>query len=75
MIPTPVEELDEADAILDQPTGQEAIVGKGRIISLVKAARIGCRFGFRNMTRLGPVHHFGNGHLHAEGQFVLGNPR
>jgi hypothetical protein len=40
MIPSPVIELHEADAVLDQAPGQQAVVGEGRIVALVDDARI-----------------------------------
>ena len=87
MIPAPVVELYEAHAILDQSSGQQAIVGKGGVVALVEATRVSGRFGFRNVTGLGSIqfqdmvrflfqiHHFGDRHLHTEGQLVLGYAR
>ena len=68
-VPAPVEELDVAHAALDQPAGQQAVVGERRRPRL-RSVLVQDRFGL-----LADVHHVGNGHLHAEGQLVLADPR
>ena len=55
VIPSPVEQLYEPHARLDQPPCQQAVVGHRRIVPSVKDPRIGLRFGLRYKTGLGPV--------------------
>jgi hypothetical protein len=66
-VPAPVEQLHEADAALDQPPRQQAVVGE-RFLAGLGAVE------FLDVVRLaGDVHDFGDFRLHAKGHFVLGN--
>ena len=69
VVPAAVEELDEADAALGHAAGEEAVAGEGAgfldfgaVESLVEL------FVFA-----GEVGEFGDGGLHAEGHFLLGD--
>ena len=64
-VPAPVEELDEADALLGEAAGEEAVVGEGGFAGF-------CAVGFEGFgVFFGDVHDAGDGGLHAVGQFVL----
>jgi hypothetical protein len=66
-IPSPIEELDIPDALLDQSPRQKAVVGEARVAGF---GTVGLQGG-RRFT--GDVHHLGHRHLHPEGQLVLGD--
>ena len=83
VVPAPIVELDEPDARLDQPTGEQAVVGERRVGPLVGDARVGGRVGvgdeaglravqFEDVPRLaGDVHDLRGRHLHPVGELVL----
>ena len=83
MIPAPVIQLHEPDAVFDQTAGQKTIVRKRRVISLVQRSWIVRAFRRRYKTGLCPVeiqyvlgfprdiHHFRNRNLHPARQFIL----
>lgn len=68
-IPAPIEQLYIANPLFNQAAGEEAVVTEGGFtqfdsVSLEDPGWL-----------LADVHHFGHGHLHAVGQFVLGYTR
>ena len=66
VVPAGVVDLDESDAAFGQATGQQAVVGEGRLA----VAGLGPvqRQGVRALLR--EVHEFGGAALHAEGHLV-----
>lgn len=66
-IPAPVEELDEADPLLHETPGEQAIIGE-RSGARLRAVILEDVLGF-----LGNIHHLGHGGLHAKGEFILGD--
>ena len=64
-VPTPVEELDKADAFLHEPTRLQTIV-RERSFARFRAIHVADVFRF-----LADVEHLGHGDLHAVGKFVL----
>ena len=69
VIPAIVENLDEADAPLDQPASEKAVSGEGSSPTVcVESVEFQNVLGFALHSR-----EFRNGRLHAVGQFVLRN--
>ena len=66
-IPSPVKELDVPDALFDEATCQEAVVGEARFTGF---STVGLEGGRRFAV---DVHHLGHRHLHSEGQLILGD--
>ena len=66
-VPAPVEEVDEAYALLDEPTGEQAVVREAGL------ARLGAVGLERRGLLLRDIHDLGHAGLHAEGEFVLGD--
>ena len=66
-VPTPVEEVHEAHAFLDEAAGEQAVVGEA---GFAGRRAVG---GERRGLLLGDVHDFRHAGLHAEGEFVLGD--
>ena len=66
-IPAPVKQVDEPHAFLNQPPGQQAVVGKTRT---TWCGPIGLKGLFRFS---GNIHHFRHTRLHPVGQFILGD--
>ena len=69
-VPAPVEELHVAHALLDQPAGEQAVVGERRLARARRRRASRTFFG-----SLADVHHLGHGDLHAVGQLVLADAR
>lgn len=69
VIPTAVEELDEADAALGHAAGKEAVAGEGAGFFDFGAVD----FFVEGFVLGGEVGELGDGGLHAEGHFLLGD--
>ncbi len=69
MIPSTVEELDEANATLGHAPGKEAVAGEGTGFFDFGSVDLFVVF----FVFLGEVGEFGDGGLHAEGHFLLGD--
>ena len=55
VVPSPVIKLYETYAIFHEASGEQAIVRKGGVISLVQGPRIGGRLRFGNEARFGAI--------------------
>jgi len=66
-IPPPVKQVDEPHAFLNQPPGQQAVVGQTRP---TRRGPVGLKGLFRFS---GDIHHFRHTRLHPVGQFILGD--
>src|SRR4051812_8111698 len=81
MIPTGVDDVDEAHAALDETAREEAVGGEGAVLAGAAAA-LGFDLGVFAIEAVhgeglwgfaAEVDQFGGGGLHAEGQFVAGD--
>ncbi len=68
VIPAPVKDLDEAHTAFDHPPGEQAVAGKGSVLVDFRSVQVHDVLRFS-----GDVRQFGNGRLHAEGHFLLGD--
>jgi hypothetical protein len=67
-VPAVVEQLDVPHARLGHAAGEQAVVGE-RFLTRLRSVRFVDVLWF-----LRHVHHLGDGHLHAVGEFVLADP-
>ncbi|MFM1944913.1 MAG: hypothetical protein RI897_3895 [Verrucomicrobiota bacterium] len=67
VVPSAVVEVDEADALFGEASGEEAIGGVGAVAGL-GAVHVEDVLGF-----VAEVHQVGDGHLHLEGHFIGGD--
>ena len=70
LVPALVVELDEADVAFGESAGEQAVRREGPGVAGVLAVELEGLGGF-----IGEIGHLGHRHLHAVGEFVLGDPR
>ena len=68
VIPASVKNLDESHAAFDHAPCEQAVAGKGPVLFDFRAVQVHDVLRFA-----GDIGQFGNGSLHAEGQFLLGD--